>query len=416
MDARARLKVPKKSRQRVRVTAAGKRPVHFELVRPSPGSSARRGRVSTPHGTFETPAFMPVGTQGSVKGVTPDHVAATGSQIVLANTYHLMLRPGSKTVADLGGLHRFMAWPGPILTDSGGFQVFSMADLNRIDDDGVTFKSHIDGSTIFLDAARSIEVQNDLGADIIMAFDQCPPADAGPQIHQAAVDRTVKWARQCLAAHCKKSEQGLFAIVQGGVDLDLRKRCADKLIEMDFDGYALGGLAVGEGFEAMSSVLSQLAPALPADKPRYLMGVGFPRDLIAAVTAGIDMFDCVLPTRNGRNAYAFTAAGPIRLRNSGYQRDSGPIENGCDCYACRHFERGAIRHYFFAGEMLGPVLVSVHNMRFYQRLMADVRRSIEEGTFDLFSRTDPRCRLGPSSGDGESVDSPADQPTRGELA
>ena len=376
--------------------ASDSRPVRYELIRQDRGTSARLGRVSTPHGMFDTPAFMPVGTLGSIKGVLPDHVERTGSQIVLANTYHLMLRPGEKIVAALGGLHRLMGWDGPILTDSGGFQVFSLADLNEISDAGVKFKSHIDGSEVFLDARRSIAVQNDLGSDIMMAFDQCPPAAASREMHEQAVHRTLKWAEQCLAAHGRRSEQGLFGIVQGGVDLELRRQCAKELAAMDFDGYALGGLAVGEGFEAMKTVLDEIAPELPADKPRYLMGVGFPRDIAVAVGVGVDMFDCVLPTRNGRNAYAFTAAGPIRLRNSVHQRDRSPIEAGCDCYCCGNFSRGAIRHFFFAGEMLGPVLVSVHNVRFYQRLMADIRQSIGEGSFDYFLRNDPRCQLGPS--------------------
>jgi queuine tRNA-ribosyltransferase len=339
---------------------------------------------------------MPVGTQGTVKGILPDHLASTGSTIILGNTYHLMLRPGEKTVASLGGLHRFMAWPGPILTDSGGFQVFSLSDINRITDEGVTFKSHVDGAMVHLTPQRSIEVQNDLGADIIMAFDECPRGDAPHEYHAEAVERTLRWAWLCIEAHARLSDQSLFGIVQGGADLDLRKECADKLIEMSFPGYAIGGLAVGEGFEAMVRVLETVAPILPAKKPRYLMGVGFPRDIVAAVAAGVDMFDCVMPTRNGRNAYAFTAAGPLRLKNSGLQRDSGPIEEGCDCYACRTFTRGAIRHFFFAGEMLGPILVSLHNIRFYQRLMADIRRAIASGTFAPFRQTDPRCHLGPS--------------------
>jgi queuine tRNA-ribosyltransferase len=382
--------------------ASNQKPVRFELIRQNRASSARLGRVSTPHGVFDTPAFMPVGTQGSIKGVLPDHVTKTGTQIVLANTYHLMLRPGEKTVAELGGLHHFMGWPGPILTDSGGFQVFSLSDLNEVSDAGVRFKSHIDGSEIFLDAKRSIEVQNDLGADIIMAFDQCPAGTASAEVQRQAVQRTIRWAQQSLAAHGRANEQGLFGIVQGGVDLDLRRQCAAELAAMDFSGYAIGGLAVGEGFEGMLTVLREIGPALPADKPRYLMGVGFPRDIVAAVAAGIDMFDCVLPTRNGRNAYAFTAEGPIRLRNSVHQRDKGPIEAGCDCYACRNFSRGAIRHFFFAGEMLGPVLVSVHNMRFYQRLMADIRRSIGEGSFDSLVRSDARCGLGSAAIAAES--------------
>ena len=371
------------------------KPVRYQLIRQD-RSGARLGRVSTPHGDFATPAFMPVGTQGSIKGVLPHDVKETGTQIVLANTYHLMLRPGEKSVAALGGLHRFMGWDGPILTDSGGYQVFSLADLNEITDAGVKFKSHVDGSEVFLDARRSIEVQNDLGADIIMAFDQCPAADAPMETHRAAVARTVKWAGQCIAAHGRAGDQGLFGIVQGGIDLKLRQECLAELSAMDFAGFAVGGLAVGEGFEAMASVLRAVAPQLPADKPRYLMGVGYPRDIVAAVGAGMDMFDCVLPTRTGRNAYAFTATGPLRLRNSVYQRDAAPIEAGCDCYACRQFSRGAIRHFFFAGEMLGPVLVSVHNIRFYQRLMAEIRRSIGDGSFEEFVRDDSRCALGAS--------------------
>ena len=338
---------------------------------------------------------MPVGTQGTVKGLTPDQVAATGSQCILANTYHLMLRPGGKVVADLGDLHRFMVWPGPILTDSGGFQVFSLADLNKITDDGVTFKSHIDGSMVHLDPRRSMEIQNQLGADIIMAFDECPAADAPREYHLTAVERTLRWAEECVAAHQRPDDQSLFGIVQGGTDPALRERCARELTALDLPGYALGGLAVGEGFDAMKAVLNEATPMLPESKPRYLMGVGFPRDIAAAVAAGIDMFDCVLPTRNGRNAYAFTATGPIRLRNSRFIAENGPIEAGCDCYACRHFTCGAIRHYFFAGEMLGPVLVSVHNIRFYQRFMADLRLSIAGGTFARFMAEDARCSLGP---------------------
>lgn len=371
-------------------------PLQFDLIASDVTTAARAGRVTTRHCAFDTPAFMPVGTQGTIKGVTPDHVAATGAQCILANTYHLMLRPGEKVVAELGDLHRFMAWPGPILTDSGGFQVFSLADLNKITDAGVTFKSHVDGSLVHLDPKRSMEVQNALGADIIMAFDECPAAAAPAEYHLAAVERTLRWAGECLAAHARPSDQSLFAIVQGGTDPALRQRCAQRLIAMDFPGYALGGLAVGEGFDAMKRVLAESVPVLPVNKPRYLMGVGFPRDIAAAVAAGIDMFDCVLPTRNGRNAYAFTAAGPIRLRNSKYTREEGPIEAGCDCYACRHFTCGAIRHYFFAGEMLGPVLVSVHNMRFYQRFMADVRQAIAGGTFSRFLQEDQRCLQGPA--------------------
>jgi queuine tRNA-ribosyltransferase len=371
-------------------------PLQYDLLATDANSHARRGRVTTRHGTFDTPAFMPVGTQGTIKGVLPDQVAATGSQIILANTYHLMLRPGEKTVAEIGGLHAFMAWPGPILTDSGGFQVFSLSDIRTISDDVVTFKSHIDGSIVHLTPARSIQVQNDLGADIIMAFDECPPGKAEPAYQQQAVQRTLRWAAQCKAAHQRATDQSLFAIVQGGTDLELRAACARELIAMDFPGYAIGGLAVGEGFEAMKQVLAGVAPMLPGHKPRYLMGVGFPRDIVAGVACGIDMFDCVMPTRNGRNAYAFTFQGPIRLRNSQYSRDRRPVEEGCDCYCCRNFSRGAIRHFFFAAEMLGPVLLSVHNIRFYQRLMADIRQAIAEGNFARFRDSDPRCQMGPA--------------------
>jgi queuine tRNA-ribosyltransferase len=371
-------------------------PLQYDLLRKDSSTHARLGRVITRHGHFDTPAFMPVGTQGTIKGVLPDHVASTGSQCILANTYHLMLRPGEKVVAALGDLHRFMAWPGPILTDSGGFQVFSLADLNKITDAGVTFKSHIDGSTHHLDPRRSMEVQNALGADIIMAFDECPAADAPLEYHATAVDRTIRWAVQCIEHHQRPNDQSLFGIVQGGTNPELRQRCAEKLIELDFPGYALGGLAVGEGFDAMKTVLTASTPMLPPSKPRYLMGVGFPRDIAAAVASGIDMFDCVMPTRNGRNAYAFTSSGPMRLRNSQYISDARPMEEGCDCYACRTFTRGAIRHYFFAGEMLGPVLVSVHNIRFFQRFMADIRAAIAGGTFGSFLVTDPRCRMGPN--------------------
>jgi queuine tRNA-ribosyltransferase len=377
-------------------------PLKFELLKRD--GAARLGCVATRHGSFDTPAFMPVGTQGTIKGVLPDHVAATGSQIILANTYHLMLRPGEKVVAELGDLHRFMGWDGPILTDSGGFQVFSLADLSEIDDRGVRFKSHIDGAMVDLTPARSIQVQNDLGADIVMAFDECPDPNRPSEYQRIAVERTIRWAEECQRSHRRPRDQALFAIVQGGVDQALRKFCAEQLIAMDFPGYAIGGLAVGEGFDAMVGVIKSVAPLLPADKPRYLMGVGYPRDIVEAVANGVDMFDCVLPTRNGRNAYAFTADGAIRLRNSRFTRDSEPIEANCDCYACRHFSRGAIRHFFFAGEMLGPILVSVHNIRFYQRLMAEIRQAIGRGAFETFRRNDSRCSIGPRADEATEIE------------
>lgn len=337
---------------------------------------------------------MPVGTQGTIKGQLPDSIAATGAQCILANTYHLMLRPGEDTVSQLGELHRFMGWRGPILTDSGGFQVFSLSDINKIDDQGVTFKSQIDGSIIHLTPARSIAVQNKLGADIIMCFDECPESTAAREVQERAVERTIRWAKICRDAHSRADAQSLFGIVQGGLHVDLRLACAEKLIELDFPGYAVGGLAVGEGFDNMLKVLDGVVGALPADKPRYLMGVGYPRDLVEAVARGIDMFDCTLPTRNGRNANAWTPGGQIRLKNAKFAKDDRPVEEGCDCVCCRQFTRGAIRHFFMADEMLGPILLSLHNVRFYQRLMSDVRASIAAGRFEAFRRSDPRAVLG----------------------
>jgi queuine tRNA-ribosyltransferase len=371
-------------------------PLSFEIFASDNRSHARHGRVTTRHGVFDTPAFMPVGTQGTLKGLLPALVAETGAQCVLANTYHLMLRPGEDVVAELGDLHRFMSWPGPILTDSGGFQVFSLADLNKITDDGVTFKSHVDGDMVHLDPERSMAVQNALGADIIMAFDECPAADAPLEYHAAAVERTLRWAERCVAAHARPNDQSLFGIAQGGTNQQLRAMCVERLVGMNLPGYAVGGLAVGEGFDAMKAVLEFVTPLLPREKPRYLMGVGFPKDIVAAVASGIDMFDCVMPTRNGRNAYAFTASGILRLKNSKYIRDSAPLEADCDCHCCKNFSRGAIRHFFFAKEMLGPILVSLHNIRFYQRLMADIRLAINERRFEDFRRNDPRASIGPS--------------------
>ena len=359
----------------------------FTTITQADNSQARTGLLETAHGQIQTPVFMPVGTRGAVKGITPDQLKDCGSTIILANTYHMLLRPGADIVERLGGLHKLMAWDRPILTDSGGYQVFSLASLNRIGDDGVEFASHLDGAKIYLDAKVATKVQNQLGADIIMCFDECAPYPCEISKLNKAVERTIRWAKICKESHAR-NDQLLFAIVQGGVDFELRKHCAEKLIEMDFPGYAIGGLSVGEGHENMVRTVEFTAPLLPKDKPRYLMGVGMPQDIIAAVSAGVDMFDCVLPTRNGRNGYAFTFTGPMRLRNSCYTEDKGPVETGCDCTCCKNFTRAAIRHFCVAGEMLGAILLSIHNIRFYQRLMTEIRNRINNGNFTPWAGTE----------------------------
>jgi queuine tRNA-ribosyltransferase len=292
----------------------------------------------------------------------------------------LLLRPGVDAVEKLGGLHKFMAWDYPILTDSGGYQIFSLSELTRIDNYGVEFASHIDGAKIYLTAESVITAQNRLAADIIMCFDQCTPFPVDADELKKAVERTILWAKQAKHAHSNPN-QLLFAIVQGGIDLELRSYCASELVKLDFDGYAIGGLSVGEGYDNMIRTVAHTTGLLPPDKPRYLMGVGTPADIVAAVQAGVDMFDCVLPTRNGRNAFAFTENGPIRLRNNAHINSTEPIESGCDCYCCRNFSRGAIRHFFNSEEMLGPILVSLHNLRFYQRLMAKIRQALKRNEF-----------------------------------
>lgn len=390
-------------------------PLTFDIRARDASSSARLGRVTTPHGSFDTPAFMPVGTQASIKGLLPNQVEGLNSQIILANTYHLLLRPGSELVAQMGGLHQWMRWQRPILTDSGGYQVFSLADISRINDDGVTFRSHLNGAKIELTPERSIQVQNQLGADIIMAFDDCPPAttEAGlaePDYQQRvrlANERTIRWLDRCVRAHGRPADQALFGIVQGGIDLDQRTWCAQHVTQHDLPGYAIGGVAVGEGTALIRSVVEHTAPLLPDAKPRYLMGVGYERDILAAVRAGVDMFDCVLPTRNGRNANAFTSEGQIRLKNAKYKDDPRPIEESCDCPACsgsagttgaggggaEHpagpFSRSYLRHLFLAGEMLGPILVSAHNIRHFQRYLLDIREAILQNDWSLIARRWP---------------------------
>jgi queuine tRNA-ribosyltransferase len=356
----------------------------FELL--STDGSARRGRLCTAHGTVETPVFMAVGTQASVKGLTPAQLDNAGTQVVLGNTYHLTLRPGDELIAELGGLHRFMAWPRPILTDSGGYQVYSLAANLKIDDHSAIFRSHIDGSLLELSPERAVRIQENLGADIAMCLDECPPADSGAAKHQEAVRRTVAWAARCRSVH-RRLDQALFAIVQGGTDVALRVHCAEALVAMSFDGYALGGFSVGETTQQMVTALAPSAAALPADRPRYLMGVGRPEDILHAIARGIDMFDCVLPTRNGRNAFAFTADGPLRLRNACHKRDGAPLESGCPCPTCRQFSRAYLHHLFLAEEMLGPTLLSLHNVAYYNRLLAEARRAIAERRYGEFCAT-----------------------------
>jgi queuine tRNA-ribosyltransferase len=353
----------------------------FELLETDGG--ARLGRLTTAHGSVETPVFMPVGTQATVKGLTPAQLKETGAQIILGNTYHLTLRPGDETIAHLGGLHRFMGWDGPILTDSGGFQIYSLALSRRIDDRAATFRSHIDGSLLELTPERAVEIQENLGSDIAMCLDECPPFSTPSDYLGEAVRRTIHWAERCRARH-RRAEQALFGIVQGGTDLDLRKSCAAALVALDFPGYALGGFSVGETPEQMAAVLPSATALLPEARPRYLMGVGRPQDLLLATACGADMFDCVLPTRNGRNASAFTMDGSLRLRNACFKRDPGPIESACSCYTCRHFSRAYVHHLFLAKEMLGPMLLSLHNVAFYCRLLAEVREAIRERRFAAY--------------------------------
>jgi queuine tRNA-ribosyltransferase len=357
--------------------------ISFELL--ARDGMARRGRLTTPHGVVETPAFMPVGTLGTVKGLLPDQVRDAGASMVLANTYHLHLRPGDDRVARLGGLHRFMAWEGSILSDSGGYQVFSLAERRSISDRGVVFRSHVDGRMIDLTPEKAIQIQENLGSDIAMVLDECPPAGCTPAELERAVARTVAWAARCRSAGTR-ADQAQFAIVQGGLDIELRRQCALDLTALDFPGYALGGFSVGEKPEAMAAALPACADALPSHKPRYLMGVGRPEDLLAAIGSGIDMFDCVLPTRNGRNAQAFTRHGELRLRNACFRDDAKPLDGECDCVACTRFSRAYIHHMFASHEMLGPILLSAHNIRFYQRLVGGARVAIQNGTYEAWSR------------------------------
>lgn len=355
----------------------------FELL--ATDGAARLGRVHTAHGVIDTPAFMPVGTAGTVKAMLPASVASTGAQIVLGNTYHLMLRPGAERVARLGGLHEFMNWPGPILTDSGGFQVMSLAKLRKMDADGVTFQSHHDGSKHRLTPESSMEIQRLLDADITMAFDECTPFPATHDQAAESMRLSMRWAARSREAFVRRDGYGLFGIVQGGVYPDLRAESARALLDIGFEGYAVGGLAVGEGQEAMFATLDVTTPLLPADKPRYLMGVGKPSDIIGAVGRGIDMFDCVMPTRSGRTAQAFTRRGTVNLRNARHQDDPRPLEEGCPCPACRDHSRAYLHHLIRSEEILGPMLLTWHNIQAYQTLMASLRAAIAQGRFAQFA-------------------------------
>lgn len=359
---------------------------------------ARTGEIRMQRGTIRTPAFMPVGTAGTVKAMKPGEVRATGADILLGNTYHLMLRPGAERVARLGGLHRFMNWPFPILTDSGGYQVMSLSDLRKITEEGVTFASHLDGSRHLLTPERSMEIQRLLGSDIVMAFDECPKIDQPRDVIAKSMEMSMRWARRSREGFNSGEEHAgrsaLFGIQQGALDEGLRRESADALRQIGFDGYAIGGLAVGEGQEAMFATLDFAAPMLPEDAPRYLMGVGKPDDLVGAVERGVDMFDCVLPSRSGRNGQAFTWAGPVNLRNAKHAEDSAPLDERCPCDACTQFSRAYLHHLVKSGEILGAMLLTGHNLTFYQQLMQGMRSAIAEGRFAAFAADFRRDYLG----------------------
>jgi queuine tRNA-ribosyltransferase len=354
----------------------------FDLL--ATDGAARRGRLATAHGTIETPAFMPVGTAATVKGMTPEGVRGTGAEILLCNTYHLMLRPGAERVGRLGGLHRFMNWPGPILTDSGGYQVMSLAGLRKMDEEGVRFRSHLDGSIHLLTPERSIGIQRALDATITMAFDECTPYPATQAQAEASMRLSMRWARRSRDAFVAREGYAIFGIVQGGVYPELRAESAAALRAIGFHGYAVGGLAVGEPAAERNATLEATTPLLPAEAPRYLMGVGKPVDIVEAVARGIDMFDCVLPTRSGRTSQAWTSEGPLNMRNARFAEDDGPLDPRCGCPACRGYSRAYIHHLVKAGEMLGPMLLTQHNLTFYQDLMRGMREAIADGRFDAF--------------------------------
>lgn len=354
----------------------------FELC--ATDGAARRGRLTFPRGVVETPAFMPVGTYGTVKGMLPRDVEATGAQIILGNTFHLMLRPGTDVVRAHGDLHDFMQWRGPILTDSGGFQVFSLGALRKITEEGVSFRSPIDGSPVFLDPERSMQVQRDLGADIVMIFDECTPYPATEEQARASMELSLRWALRSKTAH-GDSASALFGIIQGGMYETLRSDSLAGLADIGFDGYAIGGLSVGEPKEDMIRVLDHLKARMPVDKPRYLMGVGKPEDIVEAVRRGIDMFDCVMPTRNARNGHLFTRSGVIKIRNAVHKRDTRPLDDSCDCYTCQNFSRSYLHHLDKCGEILGAQLNTIHNLHHYQMVMAELRSAIADSTLEAYA-------------------------------
>jgi queuine tRNA-ribosyltransferase len=353
--------------------------LRFDLLKTDSTTRARRGRLSLPHGDVDTPCFMPVGTQGTVKTVTPEELVRAGAQIAVGNTYHLYLRPGHERVRAAGGVSAFMGWHRPVLTDSGGFQVYSLAALNRVTDDGAEFQSHIDGSRHTFTPERVMEIQQALGSDIAMCLDQCPPYPVARDLAEEAMERTTLWAGRSKAA--SGSDMNVFGITQGATYADLRRRSAEQLVELDFAGYALGGLCLGEPSDLTYEMIGEVEPVLPAGRPRYLMGAGYPEDIIAAVRLGVDMFDCVLPTRNGRTGTAFTSRGRVAIRNARHADEPGPLDPACDCYACRTFSRAYLRHLFVAGEALGPRMLTVHNLHFFLGLMAGIRQAIESGRF-----------------------------------
>lgn len=352
--------------------------IRYELLHTCKQTGARLGIVHTPHGSFETPAFMPVGTQATVKTMSPEELKEMNAGIILSNTYHLWLRPGNDIVKEAGGLHKFMNWDRPILTDSGGFQVFSLSQFRKIEEEGVHFRNHLNGDKLFLSPEKAMEIQNDLGSDIMMAFDECPPYPATHEYMLKSVDRTTRWAKRCKEAHARPEDQGLFGIIQGGEYEDLRRRSAEALVELDFPGYAIGGLSVGEPKDIMNRVLEFTTPLMPENKPRYLMGVGSPDSLIDGAIRGIDMFDCVLPTRIARNGTLMTSEGRLVVKNAKYARDFGPIDPNCDCYTCKNYSRAYVRHLIRTEETFGLRLTSYHNLRFLLNLMEQVREAIRE--------------------------------------